>query len=136
MPENVGEWQRTPVWIFWRNQYRRPIYAPWNIGGGIDDWEYAERPPHDQIHTMGKNGRMSRTMIVDPFFKQSMAAFKAIKEGYAMNKHDALILHLEKFLPKNGGPQYTVHLSTEDIHLLIAALKAMAAPKFTGRLVP
>lgn len=39
-----GEWRNTPLWLFWKPQYRRPIYAHWQIGGGVDDWEYAEKP--------------------------------------------------------------------------------------------
>ena len=39
----VGEWQKTPAWLFWKPKYRRPIYAHWQIGGGVDEWEYA--PP-------------------------------------------------------------------------------------------
>jgi hypothetical protein len=36
-----GPWKPRPWWMFWRRaeQYR-PIYAPWNIGGGWDGWEF------------------------------------------------------------------------------------------------
>lgn len=42
-----GEWQRTPFWlrVLGFADYRRAEYAPWNIGGGIDRWEFADAPP-------------------------------------------------------------------------------------------
>jgi len=37
-----GDWVATPRWLFWKPPFRRPLYAPWNIGGGFDGWEYAD----------------------------------------------------------------------------------------------
>ena len=37
-----GEWRETPFWLFWKPRYRRPIYAHWQIGGGVDEWEYSD----------------------------------------------------------------------------------------------
>jgi hypothetical protein len=39
-----GTWRRTPFWLFWKPRFRRPVYAHWNIGGGFDEWEYADAP--------------------------------------------------------------------------------------------
>lgn len=39
-----GDWERTPFWVFWRPAWRRPVYAHWNIGGGLEEWEYANVP--------------------------------------------------------------------------------------------
>lgn len=41
-----GPWKPVPWWVFWRRErYRRAIYAPWNIGGGWDGWEYCDQLP-------------------------------------------------------------------------------------------
>jgi hypothetical protein len=36
-----GEWRQTPVWLFWKPRWRRPVYAYGALGGGLDEWEYA-----------------------------------------------------------------------------------------------
>jgi hypothetical protein len=35
-----GEWCKTPWWLFWKPAERRPIYAHWQLGVGVDEWEY------------------------------------------------------------------------------------------------
>jgi hypothetical protein len=40
-----GAWHPTPFWVFWRPAWRRPIFAHWQIGGGVDEWEYAAAIP-------------------------------------------------------------------------------------------
>lgn len=35
-----GEWRPTPFWLFWKPAMRRPIFAHWQLGGGVDEWEY------------------------------------------------------------------------------------------------
>jgi len=37
-----GAWEATPMWLFWKPVLRRPIYAHWQLGGGLDGWEYAQ----------------------------------------------------------------------------------------------
>lgn len=38
-----GPWRQRPWWMFWsRKRYVRSVYAPWNIGGGWDGWEYSD----------------------------------------------------------------------------------------------
>lgn len=39
-----GGWRATPWWLFWKPPYRRPVYAHWQVGGGIDEWEYRSIP--------------------------------------------------------------------------------------------
>jgi len=39
-----GEWRPTPSLLFWKPAWRRPIYAHAQLGGGIDEWEYADAP--------------------------------------------------------------------------------------------
>lgn len=39
----VGPWRVKPWYIFWRRKgFRRSVYAPMNIGGGWDGWEYRD----------------------------------------------------------------------------------------------
>jgi hypothetical protein len=41
----IGPWRIRPWWLFWRRErYYRSTYAPWNIGGGWDGWEFADFP--------------------------------------------------------------------------------------------
>ena len=41
-----GEWQETPQWLRWLGKpaFRRQLYAWWNIGGGLDGYEYCVSP--------------------------------------------------------------------------------------------
>lgn len=42
-----GTWRRTPwlLRIIGFPGYRRPIFANWRIGGGVDGWEYTQQEP-------------------------------------------------------------------------------------------
>jgi hypothetical protein len=39
----TSQWRLRPWWMFWRRErYVRSVYAPCNIGGGWDGWEFAD----------------------------------------------------------------------------------------------
>jgi hypothetical protein len=46
-----GEWRQRPWWMLWRTEKLvRPIYAHWQLGGGWDGWEYADRADSSTTH--------------------------------------------------------------------------------------
>jgi hypothetical protein len=36
-----SEWKKTPWWARWLGKYWRSVYAPWQIGGGWDGFEFS-----------------------------------------------------------------------------------------------